>query len=80
VAVVFRAFTAWLVGYVSVELRPMVDNPDESDPAFRLGLHRMPPQELPALRDIAPALADRGGPEGLAAELDALLDRFVDTR
>ncbi|MDH6515086.1 AcrR family transcriptional regulator [Streptomyces sp. SAI-135] len=79
VAVAFRAFTAWLLGYVSVELRPMVDNPDESDPAFRLGLHRMPPQELPALRDIAPALADRGGPEGLAAGLDALLDRFTDT-
>jgi hypothetical protein len=45
-AEVFRAFTAWLLGYVSVELRPMVDNPDESDPAFRLGLHRMPAQEL----------------------------------
>lgn len=46
-AAVFRAFTAWLLGYVSVELRPVVDNPDEQEPAFRLGLHRMPPQELP---------------------------------
>ncbi|MDT9694977.1 TetR/AcrR family transcriptional regulator C-terminal domain-containing protein [Streptomyces sp. P17] len=74
---VFRAFTAWLLGYVSVELREMVDNPDEPDPAFRLGLHRMPPQELPRLREAAPALAERGGPEGLAAGLDALLDRFT---
>jgi hypothetical protein len=57
----------------------MVDNPDESDPGFRLGLHRMPPQELPRLREFAPALADRGGPEGLAAGLDALLDRFGET-
>ncbi|MFE3031420.1 TetR/AcrR family transcriptional regulator [Streptomyces canus] len=73
----FRSFTAWLLGYVSVELRPMVDNPDESEPALRLGLHRMPPQELPVLRDIAPALAERGGPDGLAAGLDALLDRFT---
>ncbi|KOG29404.1 TetR/AcrR family transcriptional regulator [Streptomyces resistomycificus] len=77
-AAAFRAFTSWLLGYVSVELRPMVDNPDESDPAFRLGLHRMPAQELPVLREVAPALAERGGPEGLAAGLDALLDRFVE--
>jgi AcrR family transcriptional regulator len=76
-AAVFRAFTSWLLGYVSVELRPMVDNPDEPDPAFRLGLHRMPPQELPVLREAAPALAERGGPEGLAAGLDALLDRLT---
>ncbi|MER6420159.1 TetR/AcrR family transcriptional regulator C-terminal domain-containing protein [Streptomyces sp. NPDC001137] len=75
-AAVFRAFTAWLLGYVSVELRPMVDNPDEQDPAFRLGLHRMPPQELPGLREAAPALTEPGGPEGLAAGLDALLDGF----
>ncbi|GAA2487708.1 TetR/AcrR family transcriptional regulator [Streptomyces longisporus] len=75
-AAVFRAFTAWLLGYVSVELRPMVDNPDEQDPAFRLGLHRMPPQELPGLREAAPALTEPGGPEGLAVGLDALLDRF----
>ncbi|MEU3841093.1 TetR/AcrR family transcriptional regulator [Streptomyces sp. NPDC028635] len=73
----FQAFTAWLLGYVTVELRPLVDNPEEPDPAFRLGLHRMPPQELPALRDVAPALTNRGGPEGLAAGLDALLDRFT---
>lgn len=75
-AAVFRACTAWVLGYVSVELRAMVDNPEESDPAFRLGLHRMPAQELPHLRATAPALAEQGGPEGLTAGLDALLDRF----
>jgi AcrR family transcriptional regulator len=75
-AVVFRAFTAWVLGYVSVELQAMVDNLEESDPAFRLGLHRMPPHELPTLRETAAALAEHGGPDGLAAGLDALLDRF----
>ncbi|MFD5738760.1 TetR/AcrR family transcriptional regulator [Streptomyces massasporeus] len=74
---VFRAFTAWLLGYVSVELRPMVDNPDETDPAFRLGLHRLSAKELPTLRETAAALAEQGGPEGLAAGLDALLDSFT---
>ena len=73
-ASVFRAYTAWVLGYVSVELTAMVDNPEESDPAFRLGLHRMPSQELPVLREIAPALAEQGGPDGLSAGLDALLD------
>ena len=76
-AAVFRAFTAWVLGYVSVELQAMVDNPEEPDPAFRLGLHHMPPQELPRLRAAAPALAEQGGPEGLVAGLDALLDRFT---
>ncbi|MER5944035.1 TetR/AcrR family transcriptional regulator [Streptomyces sp. NPDC001928] len=76
-AAVFHAYTAWVLGYVSVELRAMVDNPDEPDPAFRLGLHRMPSQELPTLRAIAPALAERGGPRGLAAGVDAVVDRFV---
>jgi AcrR family transcriptional regulator len=76
---VFRAFTAWLLGYVSVELRPMVDNPEETDPAFRLGLHRLSPQELPMLRETAAALAEPGGQEGLATGLDALLDRFAGT-
>ncbi|GHE52696.1 TetR/AcrR family transcriptional regulator [Streptomyces capitiformicae] len=74
---VFRAFTGWVLGYVSVELQAMVDNPEESDPAFRLGLHRMPPQELPRLRETAATLAEQGGPEGLAAGLDALLERFI---
>lgn len=76
-AAVFRAFTAWVLGYVSVELQAMVDSPEEPDPAFRLGLHRMPPQELPRLRETAAALAERGGPEGLTDGLDALLDRFA---
>ncbi|MFC8517447.1 TetR/AcrR family transcriptional regulator [Streptomyces sp. NPDC057257] len=74
---VFRACTSWVLGYVFVELRAMVDNPEETDPAFRLGLHRMPVQELPRLREAAPALAEHGGPAELAAGLDALLERFT---
>jgi AcrR family transcriptional regulator len=78
VTAAFRAYAAWLLGYVSAELRPMVDNPEEPDPGFRLGLHRMPPHELPRLRAITPALVARGGPEDLTAGLDALLDRFTE--
>ncbi|WP_280922789.1 TetR/AcrR family transcriptional regulator C-terminal domain-containing protein [Streptomyces sp. MZ04] len=70
---VHRAFTAWLLGYLFVELRAMDDDPGEPDPAFRLGLYRMPAQEFPRLRATALAMGDRGGPEQLSAGLEALL-------
>ncbi|MEV5976902.1 TetR/AcrR family transcriptional regulator C-terminal domain-containing protein [Streptomyces sp. NPDC052114] len=70
---VHRAFTAWLLGYLLVELRAMDDEPGEPDPAFRLGLHRMPAREFPRLRATAIALDGRGGPRQLADGLDALL-------
>ncbi|MZD06312.1 TetR/AcrR family transcriptional regulator, partial [Streptomyces sp. SID5785] len=70
-----RAFTAWLLGWLTVELRAMEDDPDEPDPAFRLGLHRMPARDLPRLRELAPLMAVRGGEEELSAGLDALLRR-----
>ncbi|NUL24358.1 TetR/AcrR family transcriptional regulator [Streptomyces lunaelactis] len=76
-SIVCRAITAWILGYAFVELQAMVDNSEETEPAFRLGLHRMPVQELPRLRKTAPAIAEHGGPEGLAAGLDALLARFA---
>lgn len=73
----FRAVSGWVLGCILGDLRAMVDNPDEPDPAFRLGLHRMPARELPCLRAAAPTLARRGGPEGMGVGLDALLDRFA---
>ncbi|MFI5995519.1 TetR/AcrR family transcriptional regulator C-terminal domain-containing protein [Streptomyces sp. NPDC051362] len=74
--VVHRAFTAWLLGYLLVELRAMDDDPAEPEPAFRLGLHRLSAEEFPRLRVMAPALAERGGHAELDAGLDALLDRL----
>ncbi|MFF8289417.1 TetR/AcrR family transcriptional regulator [Streptomyces sp. NPDC016309] len=74
----YRAVTAWAFGFVLVELTAVVDDPDEPEPAIRMGLHLMPVRELPHLRATAPALAERAGEEVLAAGLDALLDRFLD--
>ncbi len=74
---VYRAFISWVLGYIVIELREVVDNPDESDPAFRLGLHRLPVKDFPLLRSLGPALAVRGGEEQLAAGLDALLSRYL---
>ncbi|MFG2503123.1 TetR/AcrR family transcriptional regulator [Streptomyces sp. NPDC048441] len=68
-----RAFTAWLLGYLLVELRAMDDAPGEPDPAFRLGLHRMAAQDFPRLRATAISMDGQGGPRQLAEGLDALL-------
>ncbi|MFD8008885.1 TetR/AcrR family transcriptional regulator [Streptomyces sp. NPDC059762] len=70
---VYRAFLSWVLGYVVIDLRAVVDDPDEPEPAFRLGLHRLPARDFPMLRAYGPALAERGGEEQLAAGLDALL-------
>ncbi|WP_432079152.1 TetR/AcrR family transcriptional regulator [Streptomyces sp. YPW6] len=74
---VHRRFTAWLLGFLLVELRAMDDDPGEPDPAFRVGLHRIPAGELPRLRATAVRLADRGGPGELAAGLDDLLRGYA---
>ncbi|MFF4392676.1 MULTISPECIES: TetR/AcrR family transcriptional regulator [unclassified Streptomyces] len=73
----YRAFVSWVLGYIVVELREVVDDPDEPDPAFRLGLHRLPARDFPRLRALGPALAVRGGEEQLGVGLDALLDRLT---
>lgn len=70
---IHRAFTAWLLGFLLVELRAMDDQPDELDPTIRLGLHRLPARDLPRLRVTAAGMAERGGPAELAAGLEALL-------
>ncbi|MFE0699820.1 TetR/AcrR family transcriptional regulator [Streptomyces sp. NPDC058872] len=73
---IYRAFISWVLGYIVIELREFVDNPDESEPAFRFGLHRLPVKEFPRLRSLGPALAVRGGEEELTAGLDAILSRY----
>ncbi|MFI7008698.1 TetR/AcrR family transcriptional regulator [Streptomyces sp. NPDC050145] len=72
-----RAFTAWLLGSLIVELRAMDADPDEPDPAYRLGLHRLPARELPRLRELAPLMAERDGEDQLSTGLDALLRRLA---
>ncbi|MEZ0067189.1 AcrR family transcriptional regulator [Streptacidiphilus sp. MAP12-20] len=76
-ATAHQAITAWILGYVLTDLEAMVDAPDESNPAFRLGLQHISAREFPRLRAVTPKLAVRGGLPKLTAGLDALLDCFV---
>ncbi|WP_308082935.1 TetR/AcrR family transcriptional regulator [Streptomyces sp. NK15101] len=77
VVTAYRAVTGWVLGYIFSDLRAMVENPDEPDPAFRLGLHLMPARELPRLRETAPSLTEKGGYQELTDGLDALLDGIL---
>lgn len=71
----YRAFSGWVLGYTIVDLRAVVDAPDEPDPAFRLGLYRLH-SEFPNLRELAPVMATGGGEREFIAGLDALLDAW----
>jgi AcrR family transcriptional regulator len=70
---VYRSFFAFLHGHVLNELQELVDNPEESDDLLRLGLHRLPLQQFPLLRGLAPLLAAYDGAGELERGLDILL-------
>lgn len=72
---VYRAFSGWVLGYAIVDLRAVVDAPDESEPAFRLGLHRLH-ADYPRLRELAPLMAVGGGENEFVRGLDALMDAW----
>ncbi|TPQ23632.1 TetR/AcrR family transcriptional regulator [Streptomyces sporangiiformans] len=74
---VYRTFLSWVLGYIVIELRQIVDDPDEPEPAIRLGLHRLPASDFPRLRALGPALATPAGEQQLTAGIDALLDHLV---
>jgi AcrR family transcriptional regulator len=70
---VYRSFFGFLHGHVLNELQELVENPEESDDLLRLGLHRLPLQQFPLLRGLAPVLAAYDGAGELERGLDILL-------
>jgi AcrR family transcriptional regulator len=70
---VYRSLFGFLHGHVLDELQELVDNPEETDDLLRLGLHRLPLQEFPLLRSLAPTLANYDGAAELERGLDILL-------
>jgi AcrR family transcriptional regulator len=70
---VYRSFFGFLHGHVLDELQELVHNPEETDDLLRLGLHRLPLQEFPLLRSLAPTLAAYDGATELERGLDILL-------
>jgi hypothetical protein len=69
----YRALFGFLFGYILTELQEVVEKPEETDDVLRLGLHRLPVDDFPHLRDLAPILASYDGLAELDRGLDILL-------
>lgn len=72
----YRTVVGWAIGYLLVDKRQVIDNPDDPEPLLRLGLHRLPAAQYPLLRTLAPLLIDHDTETEFATGLDALLDRL----
>jgi AcrR family transcriptional regulator len=70
---IYRLYFGFLNGHILNELQELVDNPEETDDLLRLGLHRLPIQEFPIIRGLAPTLASYDGAAELERGLDILL-------
>ncbi|MBN3511929.1 TetR/AcrR family transcriptional regulator C-terminal domain-containing protein [Mycolicibacterium septicum] len=74
---VYRALFGFLYGHVLTELQEIVERPEETDHVLRLGLHRLPIDQFPRLRDLAPTWAAYDGLAELDRGLDILLSGLV---
>ncbi|WP_297593717.1 TetR/AcrR family transcriptional regulator C-terminal domain-containing protein [Mycobacterium sp.] len=70
---VHRALFAFLYGHVLTELQEIIERPEETDHVLRLGLYRLPIDEFPHLRNLAPTWASYDGLAELDRGLDILL-------
>jgi AcrR family transcriptional regulator len=70
---VYRALFGFLYGHVLTELQEIIERPDETDHVLRLGLFRLPIEEFPHLRNLAPTWASYDGLAELDRGLDILL-------
>jgi AcrR family transcriptional regulator len=69
----YRALFGFLFGHIVTELQEVVEKPEETDDVLRLGLHRLPVDDFPHLRDLAPILVSYDGLAELDRGLDILL-------
>jgi len=70
---IYRAVFGFLHGHVLDELQELIERPDEVSDLLRLGLHRLPIDEFPLLRSLAPTLVAYDGAAELERGLDILL-------
>ncbi len=74
---VYRALFGFLYGHILNELQEVVERPEETDDVLRLGLYRLPLEEFPLVRELAPVLAAYDGAAELERGLDILLTGLV---
>lgn len=76
---VYRALFGFLYGHVLNEQQELVERPEETDEVLRLGLYRLPLEEFPRVRELAPVLAAYDGAAELERGLDILLTGLTAT-
>ncbi|WP_405485781.1 TetR/AcrR family transcriptional regulator C-terminal domain-containing protein [Nocardia sp. NBC_00511] len=76
---VYRALFGFLYGHVLNEQQELVERPEETDEVLRLGLYRLPLDEFPRVRELAPVLAGYDGAAELERGLDILLTGLTAT-
>ena len=69
----YRLFFGFLHGHVLDELQDLIDNPDETDDLFRLGLYRLRPREFPRIRSLALELASYDGAAHLQQGVELMI-------
>lgn len=70
----YQSFSGFLLGSLVVELRQVVEDPDEPELGLSLGLHRLPARRYPRLRWAMPLLATLDREEVFARSLEVVLD------
>ncbi|MRH90718.1 TetR family transcriptional regulator [Nocardia sp. SYP-A9097] len=76
---IYRALFGFLYGHVLNELQEIVERPEETDEVLRLGLYRLPIEQFPLVRELAPVLAAYDGELELERGLDILLTGLTAT-
>lgn len=70
---VYRAFYGFLYGHILNELQELIADPEENEALLKLGLHRLPLQDFPHLRRMAPELLGYDGERELDQGMNVLL-------
>ncbi len=69
-----QTFSGYLLGHLLIELRQVIEDPEEPEPALRLGLYRLPARQFPRLRKAAVLLVDQDADAAFETGLGTILD------
>ncbi|WP_173401042.1 TetR/AcrR family transcriptional regulator C-terminal domain-containing protein [Arthrobacter sp. H41] len=70
---VYRVYYGFLIGHILNELEEFIVDAEEDESVLRHGLYRLPKNDFPHVRELAPLLADYDGKAELDQGLDILL-------
>jgi AcrR family transcriptional regulator len=72
--VAYQILGGYLLGHLLIELRRVIEDPDEPEPALSLGLYRLPARQFPRVRQAAILLMDQDVEATFETGLETILD------